>query len=107
MMSFEQDVLPSIYESFGDQNAGSSSALNQALARSARDLTTSLGSQFGNFYQQQQQNQLGALGTLSGIIGQRQMQPIIQQGYNPLGDIIGAGGQVGAAGLPLALGAIL
>jgi len=99
MMNYEQNVLPSIQQSFGDANAGSSSALNQALASSAQDLSTSLGGQMGNFYQQYQQNQLGALGQLGGMSGQRLIDPIIQQGYNPTGDALGALGTLGAAGI--------
>lgn len=103
LQTYEQQVLPQIYQSFGDANAGSSSALNQALAASAKDLSTSLGSQMGNFYQNYQNQQLGALGQLGGLSGQRILDPIVQQGYNPLGDIIGSVGQVGAGILPYLL----
>ena len=103
MMNYEQQVLPSIYQSFGDANAGSSSALNQALAASARDLSTGLGQQMGNFYQNYQQQQLGALGQVGGLAGTRILDPIVQQGYNPMGDLIGAGGQIGASALPYIL----
>jgi len=94
MRVYDQQVVPGIQERFGNANAGSSSALNQALASSASDLSTALGSQMGNFYQQQQQNQLTALGQLGGMSGQKILDPIIQQGYNPTGDMIGAGGDI-------------
>lgn len=97
MQTYEQQVIPGIQERFGQANAGSSSALNQALASSASDLSTSLGSQMGQFYQQHQQNQLGALGQMGGMAGQRILDPIIQKGYDPTGDMIGAGGDIGGS----------
>jgi len=99
MLNYQQQILPAIQQRFVDSNAGSSSALNQALAQSATDLTTQLGSQYGNFYQNQQSNQLNALGQLGGQAGQRTFQPLINQSSGILGNLIGAGGQIGAAGL--------
>ena len=63
--SFERFTVPSLQQRFVDADAGSSSALNQALAQSATDLSTNLGTQFGQFMQGQQQKQLGAMGLYS------------------------------------------
>jgi hypothetical protein len=98
MLTFEQQVLPSIQQRFVDAGAGSSSALNQALAQSATDLSTMLGSQAGQFYQGQQGNQLQALGLLNQLVGQRSQDPIIQQRQGLAGPLIGLGGRI-AGGL--------
>jgi len=97
MLTYEQQVLPAIQQRFENLGAGSSSALNQALAQSATDLSTMLGSQMGQFYQQQQANQLGALGQLGGLTGQRTFDPMIQQRQGLLGPLLGAAGQIGGA----------
>lgn len=99
MMQYEQQVLPAIQQRFVDANAGSSSALNQALAQSAGDLTTQLGSQYLNFFNQQQANQLSALSGLGGLAGQQTFQPLVSQSGGILGPLIQAGGQAGAAAL--------
>lgn len=96
MQFFQQKAIPAIQQSFVDANAGSSSALNQALAQGAADLSTSIGSQYGNFFNQQQANQLAALGGLGGLANQRQFSPLISQGGGILGPLIGAAGQIGA-----------
>ena len=97
MQTFEQQTLPAIQQRFVDANAGSSSALNQALGQSAADLSTMMGGQMGQFYQGQQQNQLQALGQLGGMAGQRIQEPIIQQKQGWGGALLGAVGEVGAA----------
>lgn len=99
MMQYEQQVLPAIQQRFVDANAGSSSALNQALAQSAGDLTTQLGSQYLNFFNQQQANQLSALSGLGGLAGQQTFQPLVSQSGGILGPLIQAGGSVGAAAM--------
>lgn len=99
MMQYEQQVLPAIQQRFVDANAGSSSALNQALAQSAGDLTTQLGSQYLNFFNQQQANQLSALGGLGGLAGQQTFQPLVSQGGGILGPLIGAAGTIGGAAM--------
>lgn len=99
MMNYSQQVVPGLQQQFNDANAGSSSALNQALASSAKDLSTGIGSQMGQFYQNYQSNKLGALGQMGGLAGTRILDPIIQEGYNSTGDWIGlAGSAMGAAG---------
>jgi hypothetical protein len=95
MLQYERSVLPAIQQRFVDQGGGSSSALNQALAQSATDVSTMLGSQMGQFYQGQQANQLNAINALLGLSNQRTFQPYQQQGI--LGGLLGLGGQVGAA----------
>ena len=101
MLSFEQQTLPAIQQRFVDANAGSSSALNQALGQSAVDLNTMLGGQMGQFAmgQQQlaQQGQLGALGTFNQALGQRAFDPIVSQKQGLAGPLIGAAGTMGAA----------
>jgi len=92
MMNFEQQVIPSIQESFGAANAGSSSALNQALAQSGRDLSTMLGTQMGQFAQGQQSNALNALQSINQSVGQRAFDPIITQKQGWLNPLIGAAG---------------
>lgn len=98
MQAFNRQVLPSIQQQFVDANAGSSSALNQALAEAATDVTTNLGSQFGQFFQNQQQNRLGALGQLGGLTGQRTFEPTTETTQGWLGPLLGAlGGVAGGA----------
>lgn len=88
MQAFNRQVLPSIQQQFVDANAGSSSALNQALAEAATDVTTNLGSQFGQFFQNQQQNKLGALGQLGGLAGQRTFEPTTETTQGWLGPLL-------------------
>jgi len=97
LQTYEQQVLPAIQQRFIDAGAGSSSALNQALGQSAADLSTMLGGQMGQFYQQQQANKLSALGLGAGVAGQRTFEPIVQQQQGIMGPLIGAAGQIGAA----------
>lgn len=90
MQQYEQQVLPSIQQRFVDANAGSSSALNQALAGSAENLQTSLASQYLPFMQGQQQNQLSALGQLGGLAGTRTFENVMPQGnLGPLMQLLG------------------
>jgi hypothetical protein len=96
MQTYNQQVIPGIQQRFVDANASSSSALNQALSQSAKDLSTSLGGQYLNFMQGQQQNTLGALGQLGGLAGQRTFSPIVSQQGGILGPLIAALGQIGA-----------
>lgn len=122
MQNYNQQVLPALQQRFVDQNAGSSSALNQALASSANDLTTQMGSLYLPFKQNQQQTQLSAaqgyaglsnpymeqwktqfggrqaaLSGLGALAGQQAFTPLISQKEGILGPLIGAGGTIGAA----------
>src|ERR1051325_626579 len=45
MQNYRDQVLPEIQQRFGDANASSSSALNQALSKSAADLSSNLSGQ--------------------------------------------------------------
>lgn len=99
MQVYNQQILPGIQQRFVDANAGSSSALNQALAQSANDFGTMLGSQYLNFFNQQQANQLSALGGLGGLAGQQTFTPLVSQKEGILGPLIGAAGTIGAAAL--------
>lgn len=99
MMQYQQRVLPAIQQRFVDVGAGSSSALNQALAQSAQDLTTGLGAQYGDFFQQQQAKQLAALAGLGGLAGQRTFQPILSTGQGILGPLLQAGASIGSAAM--------
>ena len=99
MQTFNQQVLPAVQQRFVDANAGSSSALNQALAQSASDLTTALGSQYGNFYQNQQNRGNDILKMLMQMGGQQTFQPVVSQSGGILGPTIGAAGTVGAGAM--------
>jgi len=96
MQTFEQQMIPAIQQRFTDSNAGSSSALNQALAQSAGDLSTALGSQYGQFFQNQQQQQLQAINQFLPLLTGQTFSPLIQQQSGILGPLIGAAGQIGA-----------
>ena len=102
--ALQRNIIPTIQQSFVDENAGSSTALNRALAEAATDVTTNLGQQFGNFYQNQQnlqqQGSLGALGQLGGLAGQRAFEPttITQQGW--LGPVLNALATVLGSSIP-------
>jgi len=100
MRTYEQQVLPAIQQRFVDANAGSSSALNQALGQSAADLSTMLGSQMGQFQQQQQQidqsGNMNAIQALLGLGGQRSFEPIVQKQQGMLGPLITAGATLAA-----------
>ena len=95
----EQQIAPAIQQRFADAGAGSSSALNQALAQSAQDLSTAMGSQFGQFMQGQQQMGLQAAGIASPLLTNQSFTPLLQQQSGILGPLIQAGGQVGAAAM--------
>lgn len=77
--AFEQQIVPGIQQRFVDVDAGSSSALNQALASSASNLATGLGTQFGQMQENDLQRQLQSLGLFQGMAGQQTFQPQFQQ----------------------------
>jgi len=102
MQSFNQQVMPAIQQRFADANAGSSSALNQALAQSASDLSTSLGSQFGQFMQGQQANQLTAMSQFLPLLTGQTFSPMIQQRQGLAGPLAqGLGQAAGKAGMAM------
>lgn len=95
--AYERFTLPGIQQRFVDVDAGSSSALNQALAQSATDLSTALGTQFGQFMTGQQQQQQQALNQLLQLLTGQTFTPIIQQQQGILGPLLGATGQLAGA----------
>lgn len=97
MQAMEQQIMPAIQQRFADAGAGSSSALNQALSQSAKDLSTSLGSQYGQFLQNQQAQQLQAAGLFSPLLASQTFSPMISKQSGILGPLIQAGGQIGSA----------
>lgn len=99
----QRDIIPQLKEGLLGQNEAGSSALNRALAQSATDLSTNLGQQYMNFFNQQQQNKLGALGQLGGLSTQRTFDPMIQQTQGILGPLLNLLGQ-GGIGLGMGLG---
>ncbi len=90
----QRQIIPGIKEQFLGDESGSS-ALNQALSQSATDLSTALGSQMMNQYNIGQQRQMGALGQLGQMAGQRTFEPMMQQQQGILGPLIGMLGQLG------------
>lgn len=97
MRQYQRQVLPAIESQFGYLGAGSSSALNQALQQSAEDISSILGGQYGNIYQQQQQNLLAGLSGLGGLATQSVQQPVIAQRQGILGPLIQTAGSLGGA----------
>lgn len=95
----QRQIIPGIKEQFMGMDESGSSALNQALSQSATDLSTALGSQMMNQYNIGQQRQMGALGQMGQMAGQRTFEPMIQQQQGILGPLIGMLGQMGSAGL--------
>ena len=98
LQTLQRQVIPGIKESFLGQDESGSSALNRALAQSATDLSTMLGSQQMNQYNQQIGQGLQA----SGI---NQFKPLINQRQGLLPGAInalaaGLGGYVGTGGNP-------
>ena len=99
MQTYNQKTIPGIQQAFSDANAGSSSALNQALASSASDLSTNIGAQYGQFQQNQQQQQLQALSQFMPLLTGQTFSPLIQQHQGLVGPMMQAGGQLGAAAI--------
>jgi len=102
LRTFNEQVLPSIQQRYVDADAGSSSALNQALAKSATDLSSGLSGQLSGLLlqgqQQGSQNQLGALSQILSLLGQKTFDPIVQGPQSGLlKDLIGTGANLGAA----------
>lgn len=93
--TLQRQIIPAIKESFLGTDESGSGSLNRALAQSATDLSTSLGSQYMNFYNQQQANKLNALSGLGGLAGQRTFEPHFEQTQGILGPLLSALGNVG------------
>lgn len=93
LQALQRQIIPGIKESFLGMDESGSGSLNRALAQSAADVSTGLGQQYMNFYNQQQQRKLGALSGLGGLAGQRTFEPHIEQTQGILGPLIAALGQ--------------
>lgn len=88
-------IIPSLKEGFLGLDESGSSALNQALSQSASDVSSGLGQQIMSFFNQQQQNKLGALGQLGGLAGQRTFEPNIEHTQGLMKSILSALAQAG------------
>jgi hypothetical protein len=99
MQALQTQIAPAIQQRFTDANAGSSSALNQALSQSATDLSTSIGSQYGQFLQGQQGLQQNAISQFLPLLGQQTFSPLIQENKGILGPLIQGGATVGAGAM--------
>lgn len=97
--TMQRQIIPGIKEQFMGMEESGSSALNQALAQSATDLSTAMGSQLMNQYNIGQQRQMGALGQLGQMAGQRTFAPMIHEQEGILGNIIDALGRILGGGI--------
>lgn len=97
--TLQRQIIPGLKENFLGLDESGSSALNRALAQSATDLSTSLGSGILGQYNQYQANRLSALSGLGGLAGSQTFQPLINQQQGILGPLIGAAGTLGGAAL--------
>lgn len=95
----QRQIIPAIKESFLGLDESGSGSLNRALAQSATDLSTALGTQYMNFYNQNQSNQLNALGQLGNLGTARTFQPLIQQTAPILPSLLQSLGSIGGAAL--------
>jgi len=93
--AMQRQIIPGIKEQFLGMDESGSSALNQALAQSATDLSTALGSQYMNQYNLGQQRQMQGYGLLGQLAGQKQFAPMIHEQEGILGNIIDALGRIG------------
>lgn len=106
MRTFNEDIVPALQQNMASQNTSSSSALDQALARSAEMLSTDLGSKYGDLMMQQQgrsdTNRTNALNALLGLSGRQTFTPQYEdkQGWvsqlNQIMSTIANVGKVGA-----------
>ena len=99
LQALQQQIIPGLKESFLGLDESGGSSLNRALAQSASDVSTGLGQQYMNFFNQQNSNKLNALNSLGGLAGQRTFEPHIEQIQGILGPLIASLGQAGAGWL--------
>ncbi len=59
MRNFNQNIVPQIQERYAGQNAGSSGAMNRAIANAGVDLSTNLNAQLANLMYRGRESQLG------------------------------------------------
>lgn len=104
MQMYQQELLPALEQRYADIGSGSSSALNQALTKSADDFTNLLASQRMGYQNQQQTMRMNAqnsaLGAIMSLMGQKAFQPIVQGPTEGLiKPMMQTGGQLGAAAI--------
>lgn len=99
MQAFEQQTIPAIQQAFVDANAGSSSALNKALAASAAGLSTQLGANYGQFAQNERNSQLQGINQFLPLLTGSTFSPQFQQRQGILGPLLSSAGQVGGAAI--------
>jgi len=89
IQNLQRQVIPGLKESFLGQDESGSSALNRALAQSATDLSTMLGSQQMNQYNQQigQGLQASGINQFKPLLNQR--QGLIPGSINALASALG------------------
>lgn len=100
MKQFQETLVPQLQQRFLGADTSESSALNQALASAASDLTQGLASQKAQFGQQQFQNQMAAAQGLTGVGQANVQQPYVTPYQSTIDKILEAAGQVGGAALP-------
>lgn len=88
IQTLQRQIIPGIKESFLGLDESGSGSLNRALAQSATDVSTGLGQQYMNFFNQQQGQKLGALGQLGGLTGQRTFEPHFEDTQGILGPLM-------------------
>jgi len=97
MQALNQQIIPGIQQQFADTGSSASSALNQALAQSASDVSTAIGSQYGQFLQgqqaMQQQGQLGGIQGLLSLLTNQTFTPMIHQTPSLLATAVGGAGK--------------
>ncbi len=96
MQTFQEQIVPGIQQRFVDANAGSSSALNQALSQSAGNLSTALGTQYGQFQQGEQQRQLQAINQFLPLVTGGTFTPVMQQQQGLVGPLLQALASLGS-----------
>ena len=97
--ALQRQVIPGIKENFLGLDESGSSALNRALAQSATDVSTSLGSGMLGQYNQYQNQRFNALQGLGGLAGAQTFQPLINQNQGILGNLLGTGATLGGAAI--------
>lgn len=98
-MSFlQQKALPAVQESMAGEGSRESSALNQAMAQAAADVSTQIGGQAGQFYQGQQQLQQNAMNQLLTVLNSPEFAPYIQQNMGILPLLVQLSGNVAQGG---------
>lgn len=93
LQAYQRQIVPALQETLGE--ASTSGALNRALAAGAGDIATGLGQQYGQFFQQQQNRQLGGLQGLLGAARQPTFTPTFNTIEGILPSLLKALGSVG------------